>query len=214
MLIAGASGHAKEILDIIEKCGNKDNTVFFDDVSEALPEQFYNHKIIRTLQEAEQEFKSDNRFILGLGGVYGRWKIYKKLTGCGGVVSSIVSPFALIANHEIYFADGINIMHFSMVSSGVSIQKGTLINAFASIHHGVSIGEFCEISPRAALLGECNIGNFSAIGSGATVLPGIYIGNNVTIGAGTVVTKHIADNSVVVGVPGKIIKTNLPLQLN
>lgn len=51
------------------------------------------------------------------------------------------------------------------------------------------------------------IGNDVYIGNNVIILPGVRIGNRVVIGAGTIVTKNIPDNSVVVGVPGRVIKT-------
>ena len=51
------------------------------------------------------------------------------------------------------------------------------------------------------------IGNNVFIGAGACVLGGIKIGNNVSIGANAVVLDDIPDNSVVVGIPGKVVKT-------
>ena len=51
-----------------------------------------------------------------------------------------------------------------------------------------------------------NIGDDVWIGANVTILPGVTIGNNVVIGAGAVVNKDILDNSLVVGVPAKVIK--------
>ena len=45
------------------------------------------------------------------------------------------------------------------------------------------------------------------IGAGVTILPGVTVGENAIVGAGAVVTKDVPDNSVVVGVPAKVIKT-------
>ena len=53
------------------------------------------------------------------------------------------------------------------------------------------------------------IGNDVWIGANVTILPGVEIGNNVVIAAGAVVTKNIPDNSLVGGVPAKLIK-NIP----
>lgn len=39
-----------------------------------------------------------------------------------------------------------------------------------------------------------------------TILPGVTIGNNVVIAAGAVVTKDVPDNSLVGGVPAKVIR--------
>lgn len=51
------------------------------------------------------------------------------------------------------------------------------------------------------------VGNDVYIGNYVTILPGVHIGNRVVIGAGAVVTKDIPDNSVVAGVPARVIKT-------
>lgn len=55
--------------------------------------------------------------------------------------------------------------------------------------------------------GEIVIGDNVFIGAKSIILYDVHIGNNVIIGAGTIVTKDIPSNSVVVGVPGRIIST-------
>ncbi len=56
-----------------------------------------------------------------------------------------------------------------------------------------------------AYYGCIYVGNNVMIGAGAMILPNVCIGNNVIIGAGAIVTKDIPDNSVVAGVPAKVI---------
>ena len=50
------------------------------------------------------------------------------------------------------------------------------------------------------------IGDNCWLASNVTVCPGVTIGNNCVIGAGSVVTKDIPDNSLVLGVPGRIVR--------
>lgn len=52
-----------------------------------------------------------------------------------------------------------------------------------------------------------HIGNDVWLGGNVTILPGVTIGNNVVVAAGAVVTKDIPDNSLVAGVPAKLIRT-------
>ena len=44
------------------------------------------------------------------------------------------------------------------------------------------------------------------IGAGATILPGVTVGENAIVGAGSVVTKDVEPNTVVGGIPAKLIK--------
>ena len=56
-------------------------------------------------------------------------------------------------------------------------------------------------------IGCIQIGNNVFIGSGTRILGNVRIGSNCVIGAGALVVNDIPDNSVVVGVPGKVIGT-------
>lgn len=51
------------------------------------------------------------------------------------------------------------------------------------------------------------IGNNVQIGTDAIIMPGVTIGNNVIVGCAAVVTKDVPDNSVVVGVPARVIES-------
>lgn len=70
------------------------------------------------------------------------------------------------------------------------------------------IGSNCTIGHKAMLHG-CTIGDGSLIGIGATILNGARIGAGCLIGAGALVTegKEIPDGSLVVGSPGRVIRT-------
>ncbi len=72
----------------------------------------------------------------------------------------------------------------------------------------LTIGEDVTIGHLAMIHG-CTIGNGSLVGIGATILNGAKIGENCLIGAHALVTegKVIPDNSVVMGSPGKVVKT-------
>ena len=53
---------------------------------------------------------------------------------------------------------------------------------------------------------EVRIGDDVWIGGNCTILPGVTIGNRVVVAAGAVVTKDIPDDSLVAGVPAKVIR--------
>lgn len=207
MIVAGARRHAREILEVLHQNGELEGLLFFDDVSDDLARMLYGkYLILRSPDEAREVFKNDPRFILGLGDPCLRKKLADKLTAQGGALTSLIAATALIGHYDVTIETGVNIMNNTMISNGVTVGEGALINAFASVHHDAVVGRYCEISPHATLLGCCNVGKFCSVGSNATILPDIKIGDLVIVGAGAVVTADLPDYSVAVGVPARIIR--------
>lgn len=204
MLVIGAKGHAKEIIDIID---NNGIITFFDNITTPPLHIFLNtFKVLNSFDQLTDYFlKNDPKFCLGIGGTKIRQEIANKIKSHGGQLTTITAHNASIGQYDVAIGKGCNIMKNVMISNSVIIGEGVLINYGASVHHDVSIGNYCEISPGAMLLGRCKIGNYTSIGAGAIILPDIKIGNNVIIGAGAVVTKNIESNSKVIGIPAKKI---------
>lgn len=92
------------------------------------------------------------------------------------------------------------------IGGGTNIQENTVVHSDPGFP--LTIGENCTIGHKAMLHG-CTIGDQSLIGMGATVLNGARVGNNCLIGAGALITegKEIPDGSLVVGAPGKVVRT-------
>ncbi len=91
------------------------------------------------------------------------------------------------------------------VGAGSNIQENCVLHT--DMGYPLSIGKDCTIGHKVMLHG-CTIGDNSLIGMGATVLNGAKIGNNCLIGAGALITegKEIPDGSLVMGVPGKVVR--------
>ncbi|HKK24435.1 MAG TPA: NeuD/PglB/VioB family sugar acetyltransferase [Gracilimonas sp.] len=202
MLVAGAGRHAKDLLSILEE--QNEDLFFFDDVTKERSDYFLeSYPVIRSLNDIEQHFQGNNRFVLGIGGTRQRKEICQKLLSIGGTVQSVISSHSIVSNKYVFLGDGLNVMPFVFISNSVSIGEGTLLNTRSSVHHDVQIGIYCDISPGATLLGGVKVGDFTHIGANATILPDIKIGNDCVIGAGAVVTKDIPDNARIKGVPAK-----------
>ena len=115
---------------------------------------------------------------------------------------------------EIIFGDNTSIggeCHISSINK-IIIGKNVLLGRKITLvdnSHGKLTLEDLELNPTARDLvssGPIIIKNNVWIGDKATILSGVTIGENSIIGANAVVTKNIPSNSVVVGVPGKVIK--------
>ncbi|WP_077154821.1 DapH/DapD/GlmU-related protein [Bacteroides bouchesdurhonensis] len=88
---------------------------------------------------------------------------------------------------------------------GVTIGDGCQIGhnvVFATLNHGLAPEKRKSTCPAPIVLGR-NVW----VGSNATILQGVTIGDNAIIAAGAVVTKNVAANTIVGGVPAKFIKS-------
>ena len=87
---------------------------------------------------------------------------------------------------------------------GIFIGDETLIGhnvVLATLNHAM------EPEDRATMIpAPIHIGKRVWIGSNATVLPGVTIGDGAIVGAGTVVTKDVPGNTVVGGVPARVLR--------
>ncbi len=121
---------------------------------------------------------------------------------------------------HLYFL-GRLVSHIGRFLTGIEIHPGATIGKAFFIDHGmgVVIGETAEVGDNVTIyhgvtLGGTTwqkgkrhptIGNNVVIGTGAKILGPVRIGDNTRIGANSVVLNDIPSNSVVVGVPGKIV---------
>lgn len=101
------------------------------------------------------------------------------------------------------------------------IGKGTVIGYGGIgivIHDRCIIGENCVIGSCTTLGGTNHkynvpeLGNNVLVGTGAKIIGPVKIGNNVVIGANAVVVTDVPDNTVVTGVPARVIKENINIR--
>lgn len=92
------------------------------------------------------------------------------------------------------------------IGKGTNIQEGVLMHVDENVP--IEVGEN-NIIGHGAILHGCKIGHHNLIGMRATVMNHAVIGNNCIIGAHALVTENmkIPDNSLVIGMPAKVVKT-------
>jgi carbonic anhydrase/acetyltransferase-like protein (isoleucine patch superfamily) len=97
------------------------------------------------------------------------------------------------------------------VGENSNVQDGAVLHADPG--YPLVIGKDCTIGHQAMLHG-CTIGDGTLIGIGSVILNGAKIGRNCLIGAKALIGegKEIPDNSLVMGIPGKVVKERTPDQ--
>jgi acetyltransferase-like isoleucine patch superfamily enzyme len=88
------------------------------------------------------------------------------------------------------------------------LDVGNKLDHHVHIAHNAKIGKYNTFANGCSIEGSCEIGSFNTFGSNVTVQRKVKIGSRCRFGSGTVVVKDVPDNSIVVGNPGKVIRTN------
>ncbi len=124
-----------------------------------------------------------------------------------------VSPRAsLIGDVEV--DEDTSIWEFAVLRGDMNeirVGKGTSIQDNVTVHttfgNGAYIGDYVTAGHNA-VIHACEIGDRCVVGIGAIVLTGAKVGDDSVVGAGAVVTENtvIPPNSLVLGIPGKVVK--------
>lgn len=208
IILIGAGGHAKSVIDTIETGGNYDIVGFVS--NESVGKKIYKDYVcIGHDDDLDEIYASGirNAFVcigyMGHGNI--RNELYNMLCKKGFCVPAIIDASAVVGNSAV-IAEGVFVGKRSIVNANSVIDKMAIINSGAIIEHDSHIGGFSHIAVGAVCAGNTQIGCNSLIGANATIIQGISIGDNCIVGAGAVVVKNVEDNITVCGVPARKMK--------
>ena len=202
MILLGASGHAKVILDTLSSMGIMVEGLYDDDQNKA---KFKGFDIIGPISKAGLR---RGKCIISIGDN----EIRKRIAQINGDLEfgNAIHPNATISE-SVSIGTGTVVMPGVVVNTDTEIGEHCIINTSCSIDHDCMIESFAHISPNATLAGNVSVGEGAHIGAGSVVIPGIKIGKWSKVGAGAVVIRDVADFETVVGNPAQPLK-NEPIE--
>ncbi len=198
VFVYGASGHAKVVVDIIEKSDNYEVAFLLDDNPSLKRGHFAGYEVIggqKELLEAKGRIRSG---IVAIGDNRNRLRIARWLSQEGFSLATAVHPSAVIGK-EVTIEPGTVIMAGAVINPYTTIGSNVIVNTRASIDHDCIIGEGVHIAPGATLCGSVTIGAETLVGAGSTIIQNITVGNGSLIGAGTTIYQDIPPGTRIVG---------------
>lgn len=208
ILVFGASGHAKVVLDLIEKASKCDVGGLFDDNRALLGSTVLGYEVMGDKDEllAQTGTLKEYPVVVAIGNNAIRVRVAAELiANKKHLCEALIHPSAQIA-HGVQIGRGSVVMAGAIINADACVGSNVIVNTGATIDHDCIIGDGVHVAPGVTLCGGIKVGENTLVGAGAVVSPNLRIGSNVTIGAGATVLQDIEDGLTVVGSPARPIK--------
>jgi UDP-perosamine 4-acetyltransferase len=204
VVIIGAGGHAKVIIDILQEredcelagCVSADPDIHTvldvpvvggDDALPGLLSSGVRHAFVAV---------GENRL---------RATLTRRAVGLGFSIVNAVSRHAVLSP-RVALGAGIAVMPGAVINVDTVVADGAIINTGATVDHDCRIGAYAHLGPGTNLAGTVVIGDGAFLGAGSCVIPGRTVGAWSTVGAGAVVVRDIAEGVTAAGVPARVMK--------
>jgi sugar O-acyltransferase (sialic acid O-acetyltransferase NeuD family) len=205
LVLWGASGHGKVVLDVATAMGGFDTISFIDDACEGHGRDFCGHPVFGSgayLQLVKG--KGLSQYLVSIGKNEVRAACFQKALDHGLLPVSLIHPSAVISG-AARIDDGTVVMARVVINAGAQIGKNCILNTAAVVEHDCRIGDHVHLSPGVLLGGGVTVHSFAHVGIGAIALPGAEIGEGAIVGAGAVVLNSVPSGATVVGIPARTL---------
>lgn len=210
LVIVGAGGFGREVLDVVEALNRAAETVVFEilGVVDSNPSadnlRRLSARSVRYLgtQSAWSETGSRAQYLIGVGNPAARQEIDDAFTASGLTAATAVHPAATTGS-SFTFGQGSIVCGGVQVSTNVTLGRHVHLNPNSTIGHDTVLDDFVSINPSTTISGNVRVGTRSLVGAGAVVLQGLCVGADTVVGASACVTRDVGDRLVVKGVPAR-----------
>ncbi len=206
IFLYGASGHAKVIIDIIERAGLYRIVGLADDDPARLGTDLMGYPVRGPGHRVTELFPLDTEVIVSIGRNDIRRAVAAALTALGYRLATAVHVRAALSR-DVDIAPGSVVMAGAVINAGARLGPLAIVNTGAQIDHDCVIGPACHLAPASCLCGTVKIGAECLIGAGSVVLPNLTLGDRVTVGAGATVVRDLPDDATVVGTPARPLRS-------
>lgn len=198
IVIVGAAGHGREVLDVVEASGLPFGG-FVDDGTPDLEPLARRDAVL--LGGLDVLTGLTVTVLLGLGDSRVRQRVGDSLTGVRWA-TAVVHPLAS-TGRDVELGEGSVLTAGARLTTHIAIGRHGYVGPNATIGHDAVLGDYVTVLPGATVSGNVIVEAGASIGTGANVRQGIRVGAGAVIGAGAVVVGDVAPGTTVVGVPAR-----------
>ena len=206
VLILGTRTLAVEVLDLISDMPGYEVTGFVENMNRELAGTELEGRPIYWIDDVPK-FAGTHLGVCALSTTHRRAYV-EQAAALGLRLGTFIHPTARVSSRA-RLGDGSFISAMAVIATHTTLGRCVFVNRGALIGHHTSIGDYCTIQPGANVAGTVTVGNDTYVGMGAVVLERHTIGQGCVIAAGAVVTHDLPDHVQVMGVPARIVKSDI-----
>lgn len=204
ILLYGAGGHSKVVLDILLLSGQEVVGVI-DDNPELTGGEFCGIPVLGTSAQLEALRGRASCGIVAIGNNAVRIEKADLLSSFGFELVTAVHPQATISG-RVVLEPGTVVMGGAVINADTRLGRCVIVNTGATVDHDCELAEGVHIAPGANLAGRVKVGVLALVGIGASVIENVRVGCRAVVGAGAAVIADVPDDALVAGVPARIVK--------
>ncbi|MDH3254100.1 MAG: acetyltransferase [Acidobacteriota bacterium] len=212
VVILGAGGFAREVLDVFEACNDREETYnvlgFVVDSRFGLPGTSINDKEILGNLGWLAERAREVEVICAVGAPEIRRSLVARAEAVGCRFCSVVHPNAVLTR-RIELGPGTVVTAGCILTNNIRLGPHVHLNLDCTVGHDSVLEGFATIAPGVHVSGNVRIGTGAYVGTGANILEKITIGAWSVVGAGSTVIRDIPRGATAVGSPAKVIKESV-----
>jgi sugar O-acyltransferase (sialic acid O-acetyltransferase NeuD family) len=212
VVILGAGGFAREVLDVYDACNDAGwgpfQVVGFLADGQPAGSTVNDRPLLGDVGWLSGQHDPP-LVICGIGDPAVRRRVVGRAAELGARFHRVVHPDARLTRW-VELGPGTVITAGCILTNRIRVGAHVHVNLNTTIGHDAIIEDFVTLAPGVHVSGNVTLGSGSNIGTGAAIIQGVTIGAGSVIGAGAVVTEDVPPDVVAVGVPARVVKERSP----
>lgn len=212
LVIIGAGGFGREVVDIVDAMGRSlhpspagctyEIIGFLDDGD---PDRGLLIELgLAHLGDSRDTASLPERteYVVAIADPKSRLRIDGLCSDRGMNAATLIHPTATLGRLN-RLAPGVIVCANANLTTNVSLGRHSHMHVGSSVGHDVSIGNYATVLPGSTVSGSVTVGSRATIGAASVILQGLSIGDDAVVGAGAAVVRDVPAQVVVAGVPAR-----------
>lgn len=212
VVVVGAGGHAREVLDVIDAINDAGSArdavevvaVLADPLPE--PEQFAAYDIGPDRLgpvSALRDQPASVGYVIGIGASDARARIDREHLGERDC-PVLIHPDTFLGRRRVEFGPGTVLFAQVGLTNHITLGRHVHVNRGSTVGHDSVLGDYVTVSPHTCISGNVTAEDEVFFGTASVANPGVRIGAGATVGSGGVVVRDVEPGLTVVGIPARV----------